>query len=360
MFFFLSKVIAIQCLLYMKKRESEGENILLYLAVGSPATSPHPKTSYISRIRQAPTTQLLEKSSPELLHRVIVLPSSITKSKIIKFGYLASAQENKNRFLEADIVRNKWWQTAWWQSRKKRFTSRKQKNYEKQSYPFSSHFHRRGNFYCNPYSTQGGERRCQGEQLHFSFSTPSCIPYQEGETGVSKQSGPGDWLIGHWTSESTTRPSSCFSSTCRWSPFSCQLLSFLRGCHGLSCSFCPLTESPTGKNPDSASTNLSLCSTCEWVCGAVLPSSWPWPWVQVCITNPHCKLTPIYTCQDWRIKSQALLQSQGITECIHRLRKKSIGHWLFLRPGGKRNKEWDVMGWPVSSQHELKSYPQYL
>lgn len=83
----------------MKKR-------IFYLAVGSPETSPRPKTSYISRIRQA-TTKLLEKSSPKLLHRVIVLLLSITKSKIIKFDYLPSAQENKNRFLEADIVRNK-------------------------------------------------------------------------------------------------------------------------------------------------------------------------------------------------------------------------------------------------------------
>lgn len=76
--------------------------------MGSPATSPHPKTSY--RLRNKPKKkkkQLLKKSSPKLSYQVILLPLSISKSKIIKFDYFASAQENKNRFLEANIVRNK-------------------------------------------------------------------------------------------------------------------------------------------------------------------------------------------------------------------------------------------------------------
>lgn len=34
-----------------EKREKERENTLLYVAVGSPATSPYPKSSYKCRIR---------------------------------------------------------------------------------------------------------------------------------------------------------------------------------------------------------------------------------------------------------------------------------------------------------------------
>lgn len=52
---------------------------------------------------EATTTQLLEKRSPKLLHRITVLPLILTTSKIIKFVYLSSAQENKNRFLEATL-----------------------------------------------------------------------------------------------------------------------------------------------------------------------------------------------------------------------------------------------------------------
>lgn len=42
--------------------------------------------------------QLLKKSSPKLLHQVIVLPLNITKNKIIKFDYLVSAQERKKLY----------------------------------------------------------------------------------------------------------------------------------------------------------------------------------------------------------------------------------------------------------------------
>lgn len=245
---------------------------------------------------EATTTQLLEKRSPKLLHRITVLPLILTMSKIIKFVYLSSAQENKNRFLEADIVRNKWWQTPWWWSRKKRFT-RKQKNCENQSYLFSSHFHRRGNFYCNPYSTQGGERRYQGEQLHFSLSTPLYIPFHEEETDVSKQSGLGDWLMGHWTLESATRPSSCFSSICRWSPFSCQLLSFPGEIMGFAVLSVPSQQVQLGRSqilllPIFLSVPpVTGCAEQSYhLLGLFL--------VQVQITILHCKFRPIYSCQD--------------------------------------------------------------
>ena len=89
------------------------------------------------------------------------------------------------------------------------------------------YLHRRGNFYCNSYSIQGEERKCQKTPFFSLCSSIHSLP-RGGVVGRSShRQAIGDMCP--WASESRTRLSACFTSAFRWSSFSCQRLYLHRG-----------------------------------------------------------------------------------------------------------------------------------
>lgn len=161
------------------------------MAMGSPATSPHPKTSYRLRNRPKKKKQLLKKSSPKLSYQVILLPLSISKSKIIKFDYLLLHRRTKIDFqkqiLSGISDKKKKKQPDGRAERKELQVGNRRAI--KTSFLFTFLQKRKLQLQLFLY-TGKGERRCQREQLHLSLSTLLFILYQEGKKSCVKAVRP--------------------------------------------------------------------------------------------------------------------------------------------------------------------------